>query len=186
MKTRALLVTALAVAVAWGSGALAGEKKERKGKGKAQQVVGTLNEATVADSTVTWKITAEDGTNKEFPMPTNVVVMYMERGGQNRAMQIRVAGKKVPEAKGKRLVAQGTLKAVGIEGNKVTVTVTVENEDKPFMLAKKVSITAREKGDGSTAAVAIAPAPRKKKGEGDQPGEGKKKRKKGEEAPPNL
>ena len=189
MKTKALAVVALAIVVAWGTRGLAQEKKKGKGRGKAEQVAGTLTEAAVAGETVTWKITAEDGTEQALAMATNVVVMYAERNGQNRVMQIRVAGKKVPEAKGKRLVAQGTLKAVAIEGRMATVTVTVGAEDKAFQLPKKVRLMAREKADGTKAAIGIGPGGgRRKKGEGDQPAEGKKnrKRKKGEGAPGNL
>jgi len=186
VKTRVWVVVALAAAVAWSGLALAREKKERKGKMAA--VLGTLNEGAMAGETVTWKITAEDGTDKELPMATNVVVMYSEKNGQNRAMQIRVAGKKVPEAKGKRLVAQGTLKAVAVAGKKATVTVTVDAADKDFALPTKVKIMAREKADGTTQAMAIGPGGGRKKGGGDQPAEGKKKRKKkkGEDAPANM
>jgi len=188
VKTRVWVVVALAAAVAWSGLALAGEKKERKGRGKMAAVLGTLNEGAVAGETVTWKIAAEDGTDKELPMATNVVVIYSEKNGQNRVMQIRVAGKKAPEAKGKRLVAQGTLKAVAVAGRKATVTVTVDAADKDFILPVKVKIMAREKADGTTQAMLIGPGGGRKKAEGDQPAEGKKKRRKnkGEDAPANM
>jgi len=179
VKRTVLLAIAFAAALAWTTGALAregGKKDKPAGKGRRGQVVtGTLAEATVAGDTVTWKVTADDGTTKELPMATNVVVTYGEKNGQNRVMQIRVAGKKTPEAKGKRLVAQGTLKSVTVAGNKATVTVTVDGADKDFLLAAKVKIACREKA-GVTQAMSIGSA-------GGRKGKGKKK---GGDAPANL
>ena len=169
MKARALMAVALALSVAWASSALAQQKKERKGRSKGQTIAGTLNEAAVAGDTVTWKITAEDGMDKELPMSTNIVVLYTEKGGQTRLTLIRVAGKKAPEAKGGRQVAQGTLSAVAADGNKFTVTVDVDGEKKAFSLTKRVRIMAREKA-GATEALGIAPGGgRKKKGDGAEP-----------------
>ena len=150
---RRVWVVALAVAVACGT-AFAREKKEgAKGGGKMETVAGTFVSAAVEGETCTWKITAEDGTEKALPMATNVVVMYMEKGEQKRAMQIRVAGKKAPEAKGNRLVATGTLTGATAAGRGVTVTVKVEDKDVEFMLPKKVTLMVR--GDK---ALGIAPA----------------------------
>lgn len=159
---RRVWVVALVMAVACGS-AFAREKKERAKGGKAETVAGTFVSAAVEGETCTWKITAEDGTEKSLPMATNVVVMYSEKNGKNRAMQIRVAGKKTPEAKGKRLVAAGTLTGAAAAGRAVTVTVKVEDKDVEFMLPKKVKLMVR--GDK---ALGIGPASgggRKKKEE---------------------
>jgi hypothetical protein len=191
VKTNVWSVVALALAVALGTCALAGEKKERKERPKPQTTAGTLTGGAVAGETVTWKVAAEDGAAKEVPMATNVVVIYSDKNGQSRAQMIRVAGKKTPAAKGNRLVATGTLKAVAVEGRKATVTVTVEGEDKEFALGTKVKIMAREKNDGTVQAMMLSAAGgggRKKKDAGDQPAEGKKKRKEkgGDEAPENL
>jgi len=175
VKRTALLVMAFAAVLVWTTGALAREGKKDKAEGKAgkgEVVEGTLTEATVAGETVTWKVTAADGTTKELPMATNVVVTYSEKNGQNRAMQIQVAGKKTPEAKGNRLVATGTLKSVAVAGKKVTVTVTVDGADKDFLLTANVNVACREKA-GATQATSVSPAG----------GGGGKKKDKGGDAP---
>jgi len=188
VRRRVLVVAGMAVALALASGAVAGEKRKGKGKGKAQRVTGTFVSAEVAGEKVNWKITTdEDQAEKTFEMAAKVVVMYMERKGQNRAMQIRALGKKVPEAKGKRLVAQGTVEKAELQGNQLTVTVKLDaGESKPFLLGAKLTVAYREKGDGSLAALGIGSARRGKKGEGRQKGEGRKRKKKDANAPDNM
>lgn len=182
-----MMLLALAAVVAWSGAALArdAEKKKKKDGGKGETVTGTLTEAKVDGETVTWKVkvTGEDDP-QELPMSTNVVAMYGEKDGVNRVMMIRVAGKKTPESKGKRLVAAGTLTKVEIADNLATITI---GETK-VVLPTAVKVMVREKG-GTKQALMIGPAgkdrgERKPKGEGQK--KGGRKKKGGDAVPENL
>lgn len=191
MRKRSLIL-ALVIGLAMTASAFAGEKGERKkGRGKGEKVNGQFVSATLEGGTITWKITAEDGTEKSYDMPSEVVVLYVERGGQNRAMGIGPKGKKVPEAKGKRLVAVGTFVKAAAEGNKVNVTVSVDGEEKAFVLSSKLIVLTRERR-GQTVVMRIMNARKGGKRKKDDAGadkpkkKGRRKKKGGDAAPPNI
>ncbi|NQT52238.1 hypothetical protein HQ576_09325 [bacterium] len=165
--------------------ALAGEKGEKKGGGKGEKVTGQFVSAALEGGQITWKITAEDGAEKAYTMASEVVVMYSERNGVNRAMGIGAKGKKVREAKGNRLVATGTFVSAAAEGNKVNVAVTVDGAEKTFVLGTKLTVLARERKGQTTAMRIMSAGGGKKKGDdADKPKKGK--RKKEGDAPPNI
>jgi hypothetical protein len=114
--------------------------------------------------------------------------MAMERGGELRAVGIGPKGKKVPEAKGKRQVLQGTLVKAEAAGNQVNITVTVEGEEKSLSMSAKQRVMYRERG-GTLKATRIMAAGRGKREKGGAEGEKKGKgrpKKKGAEAPENM
>ncbi len=179
MNRTALLTLVLAAAFACTSAVMAQDAEKKRKGGKGQTIAGTLNAAPVAGDTVTWNVTGEDGAAKDLPMTGEVVVMYGEKNGQNRAMQIRIKGKKVPEAKGKRLVATGTIKAVAVAGKQATVTLTTADGDKDFVLPTKVKVMCRDKG-GVLQALGIGPGGgRRKKDDAAAEPKGERKKKRG-------
>lgn len=177
---RAVVVVGLVAAMVVATWASAGQERKRdKGKRKGESATGLFVSAELAGEKTNWKITTEDDqAEKTFEMAAKVVVMYMERQGQNVALNIRPLGKRVPEAKGKRLVAQGTFVKAELQGNKVVVTVNVGEGDaaekKDFALSSRVRVAYRAKKDGTIAAMSISGAGGKGKREGRQKDKKKK------------
>jgi hypothetical protein len=185
-KVAGILCVALSVALA--GSALAREKKEKRERVKPTKVTGTFVSAELAGESVNWKLTLDEGGDKTFEMAANVVVMYSEKDGTNRARMLRAAGKKAPQAKGNTKVAQGTFVTAVAEGNKVVVTLSVDGAEQAFELSQKLGVMARD-----DKALVIASAGRGGKkdraaGEGKKKGGGKRKKKGGDEeaAPDNL
>ena len=169
-KTVAILGVVLALALA--SDVFAGGKREKRERVPPTKGTGQFVSATVAGDVSTWTLTMEgdEPGEKAFELATNVVVMYTEKNGVNMARQLRRAGKKAPEPKGKMLVATGTLVKAEAQNNKVAVTLKVGDEEQQFLMTKKMTVTYRA-ADNKNVATGIGSA-----GRGGKKGGGKKKK----------
>ena len=170
---RKLVVVALVLGTVLAGNALAREKKERA---EAKEGTGTFVSATIKPEggAVTWKLALDGEGEKAFDMTQPVVVTYSEKNNQKHARMIRPVGKKVPEAKGKTLVAQGQVTKAETQGKRVIVTVKVgdgaDAAEQEFTLTSRLTVRYR---DGEPpAALSIASAGRGEKGAGKKKDDG--------------
>ena len=186
---KSLAVLGVALALALASDAFAGGKREKPERVPPTKGTGLFVSATVAGDVSTWKLTMEgdEPGEKTFELTTNVVVTYTEKNGVNMARQLRRAGKKAPEPKGKMLVATGTLVKAEAQDNKVAVTLKVGDAEQQFLMTKKMTVTYRA-ADNKNVALGFASAGGGRKGEGGgKKGEGGGgKKNKVDKAPDNF
>lgn len=190
MRKAWVMMLGLGMALALTTMADAGERKGKRERPQRQRAMGELKSAELKDGKIEWTITmAEPAEDKTFEMKSEVVVMYAERGGKNRAMRISAKGKKVPESKGKRLVAAGTFQKAEAVGKRVEVTIkTDDGKDLSVVLPTNVTVMYIERGDGSRVALGIGPGRRTRgpRQEGERPKRRRKKEQGGEGAPANM
>ena len=181
----------LVAALAMAGSAVAGEPgAKKKGRGKGTKETGTFVSAAVDAETITWKLTAEDGTEKTYTMPAEVIVMFAERNEKKIARGIGPKGKKEPKVKGKAKLCIGTfLGKAESAGNRFTMTVNGkiltadaadagEAADHIFTMSTKLVVMTRERR-GETMVMRITAARGPRKAKGDKPAGEKKARKKG-------
>ena len=141
MRSRAFVI-ALVLGMAAVGQAWAGARKE---KGDAKEASGTFVSATVDGATVKWKLAVDMEGEKVYEMPAQVAVLYVERNGQKVAHLIHTPGKRAQEAKGNRLIAQGTVVKAEVQGNKVALTLKAgegENAgEQQFTLGSRLTVS---------------------------------------------
>ena len=192
----------LVAALAMAGSALAQEPgaKKKRGRGKGTREAGTFVSATADAGTITWKLTAKDGTEKIYTMPDEVIVdLYDDTNGNDTAMLKNIVkntargigpkGKREPKAKGNMKLCVGRfLKAEDagksftmiVKGIIVTADAAAAGEaaEQTFTMSKKLVVMTREQR-GETRVMRIMAARRPRKGKGDKPAGEKKPRKKG-------
>ena len=117
-KWLGIIVAALAVA----GSAVAGGRKELM---PPKSGSGVFISATPKPGAVTFevKMALDNEGEKLFELPAQLAIMYGEKNGQRQVRLIRVpGGKHAPEAKGKALIAQGTLVKAEVQGAAVVLT----------------------------------------------------------------
>jgi len=177
--SRWLIVVAVALAVA--GGALAGGRKEQE---PPKNGSGVFISATPKPGAGTFevKVALDNEGEKLFELPAQVVVMYMEKNGEKRVRMVRVpGGKRAPEAKGKALIAQGTLVKAELQGANVILTLKSGEGDnaaeQQLPMASRIQIAYHDEA-GKLIIQHINPAGKRDKvekpGKRERPGKGDK------------
>ena len=185
------LVAALAMAGSAVAGARGDKKKGDRPKPTKETgtFVSATVDATAEPKTITWKLTAEDGTEKTYTMPAEVIVMFGERNENKIARGIAPKGKKEPKVKGKMKLCVGEFLKADDAGKRFTmivkgVIVTADAAaagdaaEQTLTMPKKLVVMTRERR-GETMVMRITAARGPRKAKGDKPAGEKKARKKG-------
>ncbi len=95
------------------------------------------------------KVALDNEGEKTLELPAQLVIMYVEKNGEKLARHIRVPGaRRVPEGKGKVLVAQGTLTKAEIQGTRIVFTLKVGEgdaaADQQFTMASRIELAYQE------------------------------------------
>ncbi|HUT36702.1 MAG TPA: hypothetical protein VNE39_24660 [Planctomycetota bacterium] len=123
------LLSVVAVALVVAGSALAGGRKDQE---PPKTGSGVFVAATPKPGAGTFelKVALDNEGEKLFELPAQVAVMYTERNGQRQVHMVRVpGGKRAPDAKGKALIAQGTLVKAETQGANVVLTLKVGEGD---------------------------------------------------------
>jgi hypothetical protein len=157
------LVSATAIlALAWAATVAAGEERQRPSSAS-----GAFVSAELAGEVINWQLDlGQEAGKKTYEMTVDVKVAYSEKDGVKQGQSIRrAAGRDLPP-RPDTVVVKGKFVSAKLQDDKVLVTITPAEGDKPLevVLPKQLSVWYREEGGKLTAySVGIPRPPRQPK-----------------------